>query len=284
MRPDYHIGLPQWSHPGWAHTLLAGADPQSSLRGYAKSFNTVEGNTTFYGLPSVQAVQRWRFEVDEHFRFCFKFPQRISHQLELRGCDEELLQFLTRLAPLEQRLGVLWLQLPARFSPTALPVLAQFLAQLPAGFTYGVEVRHAAFCSGDGLRRLDDLLLESGASRVGFDTRALFENPPDDPITREALQQKPRLPLVEPVGRMPLLRFISPLNRAEAEPWLAFWVDRVAQWLGEGRTPWLFFHTPDNREAPELAARFASLLNERRPSRGFRRWGAPVQQQSELFG
>ncbi len=34
----------------------------------------------------------------------------------------------------------------------------------------------------------------------------------------------------------------------------------------EGRVPYLFFHTPDCAEAPELAARFVDKLKEAKPS------------------
>lgn len=41
---------------------------------------TVEGNSTFYALPSSAAGARWRDETPEHFRFCFKFPSDLTHR------------------------------------------------------------------------------------------------------------------------------------------------------------------------------------------------------------
>lgn len=281
--PDYYIGLPQWSHPAWHESLFAGRQGLSELRGYANSFNTVEGNTTFYGLPSAAAVERWREESGAGFRFGFKFPGEISHQRALSSVDEPLLAFLRRLAPLGSRIGMLWLQLPAAFLPANLPDLARFLALLPAGFSYAVEVRHPAFFdTGDADRRLTDLLASTGVNRVSFDTRALFRHPDSDPVTQDALKAKPRLPL-RPVATAgaPMLRFISPLDRALAEQELAYWVQRVRTWIDQGRTPWLFFHTPDNAEAPLLAKRFAELLGT--GYRGLVDWPEPKQVQAGLF-
>jgi uncharacterized protein YecE (DUF72 family) len=34
----------------------------------------------------------------------------------------------------------------------------------------------------------------------------------------------------------------------------------MQQWLSEGKTPYAFFHTPDNQLAPELARLFAEDL------------------------
>lgn len=283
--PDYYIGLPQWHHPAWYGGLLAGRDQRGALAGYARSFNSVEGNTTFYGLPSAEAVQRWKREVDESFRFCFKFPREISHELGLHHCDAQMQAFLQRLAPLEGRLGVLWLQLPATFAPAQLPLLAEFLLRLPAGFSYAVEVRHPAFFDrGEADRRLSELLAVHGVNRVAFDTRALFREPADDPVTREALAAKPRVPL-RPVATAgsPLVRLITPLQIEAADDLLSHWVTRVLKWIDEGRRPWLFFHTPDCAAAPELAARFAAKLKAVRAVRGFEPWPAPRAAQPDLF-
>ncbi|MBA4503149.1 DUF72 domain-containing protein [Marinobacterium marinum] len=288
MTSDYFIGLPQWKHPEWNNTLLQDPD-QGALEQYAASFNSVEGNTTFYGLPSVVSVRRWLEETPPDFRFCFKFPQSISHQGALRHESEDLSAFLERLQPLAPKLGMLCLQLPARFGPEQLPELMRFLGTLPAGVRYAVEVRHPAFFQrGEAEQRLNEVLQAFGVNRISFDTRALFANPPSDPITREALEQKPRLPLrVLATGDAPMLRFISPLNRQQGERWLLPWVDQVLRWIGEGKTPFVFMHTPSNGEAPELARWFARQLQQRRPTlaSGFQDWAGRerLRRQPGLF-
>src|SRR5262245_55999561 len=115
------------------------------LARYAEVFNTVEGNTTFYALPTPETVARWREQVPDTFRFCFKFPREITHDKLLVGAQAEVATFLARVAPLEHKLGTLMLQLPPRFGPGQLATLAQFLAALPAEFHYAVELRHDLF-------------------------------------------------------------------------------------------------------------------------------------------
>jgi uncharacterized protein YecE (DUF72 family) len=46
---------------------------------------------------------------------------------------------------LHDKLGLLKLQLPARFGPEGLARLAAFFARLPQDFTYALEVRHPDF-------------------------------------------------------------------------------------------------------------------------------------------
>ena len=121
------MGLPQWSHPAWpGHLLGVGAKPAEHLAHYARVFNTVEGNTTFYASPTPDTVQRWADAVPAHFRFSFKFPQTISHQSDLVSADKQVSDFIRLLEPLHDKLGLLKLQLPARFGPQGLPRLAAF--------------------------------------------------------------------------------------------------------------------------------------------------------------
>jgi uncharacterized protein YecE (DUF72 family) len=282
----YYIGLPQWNHPDWGTSALSGPPAQSTLQRYASHFSSVEGNSTFYALPNAETIQRWQQDTPEHFRFCLKLPQQISHRLQLRHCQAELKGFIDRISPLQDKLGQLFIQLPARFSPAALDTLAQFLTQLPDTFSYTLEVRHPEFfAKGDGERALNRLLIEWGINRTLFDTRALFALPRDDAATQEALQKKPRVPLhVIATGQAPMVRFISPLDYRSADPWLAPWVGKVASWLQEGRQPYLFFHTPDNRESPLLAQHFARELATQCPdAQGLTSWTETVRQQETLF-
>ncbi|MGB0866767.1 MAG: DUF72 domain-containing protein, partial [Granulosicoccaceae bacterium] len=149
--------------------------------------------------------------------------------------------------------------------PEQLTALDRLLAALPEGFNYGLEVRHLAFfAKGNAERELNQLLIERQINRVMFDTRFLFADTASDLETVAAQRQKPQVPLhVIATGQQPMVRFISPMDTARAEPALQQWADKVAEWIAEGRQPHLFFHTPNNDASPFLAYRFAELLGER---------------------
>ena len=50
----------------WIGRLFAaGTKHTDFLPRYAEVFNTVEGNTTFYALPAVDTVARWRDQVPD---------------------------------------------------------------------------------------------------------------------------------------------------------------------------------------------------------------------------
>jgi uncharacterized protein YecE (DUF72 family) len=264
----FHLGCPVWSNRDWIGELFAaGAKPGDFLRQYSAVFDTVEGNNCFYGLPKPETVARWREEAAPGFRFCFKFPRAISHERRLRAVAAETAEFLNRLAPLAEtnKLGPSFLQLPPSFGPNELPVLRDFLAALPKEFQYAVEVRHHTFfAKGEEERQLNRLLLDLGIDRVMLDSRALFSADPADPDTRIAQGKKPRLPVhAISLGPRPFIRYIGHPNVEVNRPFLAPWLDKLALWLGEGREPYFFAHTPNNRRAPHLARRIHELLRVR---------------------
>ena len=276
----YYTGMAQWHHSDWYRGLSGRVEP---LETYAQCFSSVEGNSTFYALPSAAAVHQWRSRVNARFRFCCKVPKEISHELSLTHCSRQLIEFLDRVSLLEENLGLVWLQLSRHFSPAMLDRLESFLSQLPKQFNYAVEVRHLGFFDkSESEKRFNQLLMSKNINRVMFDTRTLFQFPAEDEHSRESYTAKPRVPAhILATSSMPMVRFISPMNWQLADIALDQWAAKVAQWLDEGRTPYLFFHTPSNAHAPQLAEAFSQRLATLRPEcDSLQLWQASEQQQA----
>ncbi|GAB3039127.1 DUF72 domain-containing protein [Bowmanella dokdonensis] len=249
-------GCPMWHQDGWrGRWFPADSRPEQSLMHYSRVFNTVEGNTSFYQLPSAASIERWRQAVPEHFRFCFKFHQSISHHNMLMGVEQLCQDFLDRFEPLQDKIGCFMLQLSASFSPEHLPRLAAFLTRLPGRYRYGVEVRHPAFfAKGEHERRFNRLLMDHGVNRVIMDTRPLFAAAGSDGLLGEVKQKKPRLPVnVIATGDTPVVRFVGHPQLPANRPFYQSWQQKIDQWIEQGKTPYLFFHMPDNEQAPWLA-------------------------------
>ena len=270
-----YIGLPQWSHPKWVRLGI------TSLEEYARHFNCVEGNTTLYALPKAEIVERWHAQTTDDFRFCFKFPATISHQAALRNCDDLVQEFFTRMSPLEARIGQYWLQLPATFSPRDLPALWRFLDALPKAFTYGVEVRHPVFfAKGEEEQQLNRGLVERGVNRVILDSRPVHAAHPHNQAIRVAQRKKPKVPVHAIVtAKHPLIRFIGSDNMVQNQTFFADWLAKLPLWETTS-TPYLFLHTPDIAQAPELVNTLWGDLRAALPGIGT----APsIPQQSSLF-
>ncbi|WP_434988410.1 DUF72 domain-containing protein [Pseudomonas protegens] len=266
MMLPYFLGCPSWSENAWREYLYPeDARPNDFLGLYCQVFNAVEGNTTFYARPAPGTVQRWAEIMPEHFRFTAKFPGDISHGGDLREQLSAAESFIQLLSPLGERVSPLWLQLPASFAPQRLAELAGFIDGLERPLA--VEVRHPEFFTkGDAERMLNRLLRKRGVERICLDPRALFSCTSTAPAVLHAQSKKPKVP-PRPAAftQFPQVRFIGHPELEANDPFLEPWIDKVAGWIEEGRTPYVFLHTSDNRLAAELARRFHARLMQRLP-------------------
>lgn len=260
----YHLGCPAWGLPAWRGTLFRRDEQVTPLAQYSSVFNTVEGNTTFYALPSEETVARWAEQSSPGFRFCFKFPRTISHDLQLEGAEAATEGFLELLAPLASRLGPLMLQLPPSFGPQRLDRLAAFLDDLPRGYHYAVEVRHERFFDGSAAEtKLEDMLRDRGVEWVTLDTRGLFSASRDDRHVAAAQSRKPRLAVrARALGPHPIVRFVPHPDFAQNLRFIDGWRSAMRSWLDAGRQPYFFMHAPHDRDAPEMARRFHLYLRD----------------------
>lgn len=279
------LGLPIWQHPDWPGEFLApDTSPEQALAAYATVFNSVEGNTTFYGIPRPATVDRWAANTPPGFRFCFKFPRAISHQGPLIPGGDTTRSFLDAMAPLAERLGPLFLQLPPSFGPERLGELAAYLESLPQRFVYAVEARHRGFFTkGEAEKQLNRLLHGLSMDRVILDSRALHQILGDDPLLREVRHRKPRLPVhAVALANNPMVRFIGHPQLAANEDYLQPWIAKLGEWLAEGRQPYFFLHTPSNRDAPALARHFHGRLATDLGVPGPTAWPIEAQQPAQL--
>ena len=262
-----YLGCPMWANASWKHSLFrADCKTADFLQQYSQVFNTVEGNTTFYADPKPEALQRWAAQTPADFRFVLKVPSRISHQTNT-DAQAALKNWWHSLRPLHHRIGQVHLQLPATAGPEQLAWIAAMLDALVADVRCCVEVRHLAFFDkAEHEVRLNRLLRDYSAERVVFDSRALFAVPANNPALVDAQRKKPRLPVhAICLTDAPVVRFIgcddAGINRQYYQPWLA----KIRQWLDEGKTPYCYFHTPDNASAPELCRAFVQDLGLAHP-------------------
>lgn len=264
MSSPLYLGCAMWANADWRGSLFAeNAQNKDFLAAYSQVFNTAEGNTTFYGLPSAATAERWRQDSAESFRFCFKFPRDISHQGALSVDNPLLVDFLAMLERLKGRVGPSFLQLPASYAPSQTQELLQFLDCLPQG-RWAVELRHPDFfAKGEAEKRLNRALFERGIDRVMLDSRPLFSATDGSESTRHAQSKKPRLPVrVMALGRHPMVRFIGHPELDANRSWMQQWAAKVVEWISEDRQPYVFLHTPDNRLAPQLVRIFHQMVCE----------------------
>jgi uncharacterized protein YecE (DUF72 family) len=130
------IGCSGWNYQHWRDGVFypPRLPPRRWLEHYARHFDTVEVNSTFYRLPRENAVATWERETPPDFLFAVKMSRYVTHIKRLRDLPPSIELFYSRIRPLAEssKLGpVLW-QLPPGFRRDD-ERLAQALEALPPG-------------------------------------------------------------------------------------------------------------------------------------------------------
>jgi uncharacterized protein YecE (DUF72 family) len=106
---------------GWAYFQVPGLRP---LKAYSRIFNFVEVNSTFYQIPELKEVEKWRRRVPSDFRFSVRAHQSITHQYRLRPVDGTF-EALERMKQICNALDaeIMHLQTPPSFELTKASIM-----------------------------------------------------------------------------------------------------------------------------------------------------------------
>jgi uncharacterized protein YecE (DUF72 family) len=126
---------------------------------YARSFDTVEINATFYRLPKPEYVRRWAEETPGDFLFSIKGSRYLTHVKKLGMTGEPVDRFFDVIGSMKDKAGpVLW-QLPPALTRND-DRLAEFVSALPGDWRHTFEFRHPSwFC-----QEIYDILERAGAA------------------------------------------------------------------------------------------------------------------------
>jgi uncharacterized protein YecE (DUF72 family) len=162
MAHPVRIGCSGWNYASWKDEFYGGLPPRLWLQHYARHFDTVEVNSTFYRLPTTKAVQGWVDQTPPDFVFAVKASRYLTHIRRLRDLGDGLRRYYERIDPLVRspKLGpVLW-QLPPTFRRDD-ERLATALRALPEG-RHAFEFRHESWFADE----VYELLRRHGAALV----------------------------------------------------------------------------------------------------------------------
>jgi len=239
------FGCSGWDYQEWIGPFYRNAT-ESKLRAYARVFDTVEINSTFYRAPSPGMVQGWTRFTPEDFVFAAKVPQTVTHDRLLdvtRGADKDLFAYAELMRPLLDagKLGPLLLQLPPRlrFEETT---IHRFLDTLPRAFTFALEPRNKSWMTMEAF----DLLRSTGVAYTIVDEPLL---PPDLHVTSSLAYVR-----WHGHGSDPWY------NYRYSEDELMSWVPRVQQVAGQAENVFGFFNNHFHGYAPENALQILRML------------------------
>ncbi len=241
MAGVFHIGTSGWSYPAWRGLFYPAALPAGRwLEHYAREFDSVELNASFYRLPRREQVARWAEITPPGFRFAVKAWRALTHLHRLEPRPDLLEVFLARIEPFGAKQGPILFQCPPHF-PADPDRLAAFLAMLPPALPAAFEFRDPSWHEA----RIADLLDAAGAAFVTFELAGL---------------RSPRIV----TGRRLYLRLHGHVVRyagAYGTELLTEWAEWIQAEMGRGCEAWVFFDNTDSEAAAiEDARRLRALL------------------------
>jgi uncharacterized protein YecE (DUF72 family) len=153
----WRIGCSSWtSESWWGRVYPSGLGPGERLAAYARLYDTVEVDSSYYRDPGVFLVRRWARASPEGFVFTMKFPRELLDPR--RPIDREAIgAFEGHARELGSKLGPLLLQFPPWVKPGRTSrFVSELLAALDPELRYAVELREAGWFQGatrEGLLR-----------------------------------------------------------------------------------------------------------------------------------
>ena len=246
-QPTVYVGPPIWSNREWVGKIYPHyAKEADFLSHYSRQFNTIELNVTHYQIPTLATIQRWREATVTDFKFCPKFPQVISHDRQLIGCDGITQQFCENILALEEKLGCSFLQLNQGFDTRMLPILEKYLRVLPKNFPVAIEFRHPSWFQDE---------------RAWAETLAMLQEKNIGTVMTDVAGRRDALHMSLSNSTF-MLRFVgNELHPTDFER-IKAWTKRLAIWLENGlETAYIFVHCGENIFAPELTKFWIDEIN-----------------------
>jgi uncharacterized protein YecE (DUF72 family) len=140
------IGCSGWNYASWKQEFYEGRPARLWLEHYARCFDTVEVNNTFYRLPNRDAVANWERTAPPGFLFTIKMSRYVTHIKRLTDLGQGLARFYERIEPLlrSPKMGPILWQLPPTFKRDD-ERLRSALDRFPPGQRHCVEFRHPSW-------------------------------------------------------------------------------------------------------------------------------------------
>jgi uncharacterized protein YecE (DUF72 family) len=235
-----HVGTSGWHYDHWKGPFypdeVTGGD---RLEYYAKRFRTVEVNSSFYRLPEVRTLRRWRETVPRGFAFSVKASRYITHVKKLKDPGDTLPPLLNRIESLEDSLGPVLFQLQPSWKCDH-ERLGSFLGALPRDFRYVFEFRNPDWFN----ERTLELLSQRGAAFCIFEIGDV-ESP------RRITSEFTYIRLHGP-GK--------PYQGSYTTGALSGWADAFSSWAGGGTEVFCYFDNDDSGYAALNAAELSAMI------------------------
>ncbi|HKE60161.1 MAG TPA: DUF72 domain-containing protein [Pyrinomonadaceae bacterium] len=240
------IGTSGWHYKHWIGNFYPKEIRVSEMLSfYARYFDTVELNNTFYQLPVSTTVDSWRNNSPSSFCFAVKASRFITHMKKLRDPENSTRRFFSGVTEqLGPKIGPILFQLPPRW-PVNLERLATFLSSLTPEYKYAFEFRDKSWLTTE----VFDLLRKHNAALCIHDL---------------GNEETPR----EITSDFTYLRFHGPqaakYNGSYSFSQLETWAQQIESWSAKLAAIYVYFNNDVGGWAVSNALQLQQLVDQKR--------------------
>jgi uncharacterized protein YecE (DUF72 family) len=246
--PAIYVGCAKWGRKDWIGKIYPkGTKEVDFLSHYAKHFNCIELNATFYRMPTKSQTAGWKNKVGPNFQFCPKFTDQISHMKRLKDVRELTDRFLEGISGFGENLGPVFLMPHPAMGPKTLETMIAFIKSLPKDIRLFIELRHPEWYENeDAFEDIFDSFQQNNVGSIITDASG----------RRDCVHM--RLTTTEA-----FIRFVGNGLHPSDYTRVDDWVQRIKKWIDEGiQKIYFFMHQHDEIHSPELAKYVIQQLNK----------------------
>jgi uncharacterized protein YecE (DUF72 family) len=247
-KPQIYVGCAKWGRKDWVGKIYPKGTKEADFLGeYAKRFNCIELNATFYRMPTKAQTSGWKNKVGNDFMFCPKFTNTITHIRRLKGTEELVDRFLEGINGFKESLGPIFLMPHPGMGPKTAETIDTFIASLPDDVDLFVELRHDEwFEDKEAFQNIFSILEKHKAGSIITDASG----------RRDCVHMR----LTTPEA---FIRFVGNGLHPTDYTRIDDWVQRIKQWMDQGiEKVYFFMHQHEELHSPELCKYLVEQLNK----------------------
>lgn len=240
------IGTSGWMYEHWQDVFYdRSLAKEKWLSYYARFLNTVEINTSFYGLPKLQTFEKWESKAPVNFLFAVKANRFITHVKKLKDPEESLEKFMENVKGLKEKLGPILFQLPPGWNSDyeRLQNLLQILSAKYKAYEFAFEFRNQTWIN----EKIDELLQKHNAAFCIYDLAGY-------------------LTPLKVTANFVYIRLHGPADAYEGNyslEILKHWKERIVNWTNQGKKVYCYFDNDQAGHAVQNALALRDVLESR---------------------
>jgi uncharacterized protein YecE (DUF72 family) len=247
--PGIFVGCAKWGRKDWLGKIYPDKTKEADfLEHYARHFNCIELNATFYKIPNKTQTAAWRKKVGPDFLFCPKVSQSITHIRRLKNAKELIDRFIDGISGFGENLGPIFLMPHPQMGPKSLSTIEEFLESVPRDINVFMELRHPEWFSDQAAYNSVCAAMEKrNAGAVITDVLG----------RRDCVHMRLTSPEV-------FIRFVGNDLHPTDYKRVDEWIERIRSWKEKGISKVYFFmHQHEEVHSPEMCRYVIRQLNER---------------------